>query len=218
MYHLVIDLEMCKVTRKNRSKDYKYAMETIQIGAVLLDEEFCQISTLSQYVHPDYGVIDPFIESLTGITNNHVKNAPGIQEALLHLIDWLGNWEYTVYAWSTSDYKQFMHEIRAKKIEDERIQNFLNPEKWVDYQDVFMRRYDFSRNIGLEEALVRAEIMAEGRFHDGLDDAVNTGKLIEKLELHPEYELKGYEVPGISSEPLGYSLGDLFAGLNIKIA
>ena len=37
--------------------------------------------------------------------------------------------------------------------------------------------------------LVRAEIEPEGRFHDGLDDAVNTAYLIEKLELNPEYQL-----------------------------
>lgn len=33
----------------------------------------------------------------------------------------------------------------------------------------------------LEEALGRVEIEPEGNFHDGLDDAVNIGYLIEKL-------------------------------------
>ena len=37
MFNLVIDLEMCKVPRDYRSNSYKYATETIQIGAVLLD-------------------------------------------------------------------------------------------------------------------------------------------------------------------------------------
>ena len=35
MYHVVIDLEMCRVPRRS-SADYRYKMETIQIGAVLL--------------------------------------------------------------------------------------------------------------------------------------------------------------------------------------
>ena len=48
MFYLVIDLEMCKVPRNYRSRSYKYANETIQIGAVLLDEEFKRIGTLSQ--------------------------------------------------------------------------------------------------------------------------------------------------------------------------
>ena len=48
MNYLVIDLEMCNVPRDYWSRSYKYANETIQIGAVLLDEEFKRIGTLSQ--------------------------------------------------------------------------------------------------------------------------------------------------------------------------
>ncbi len=40
MNYLVIDLEMCKVPKHYRNKNYKYATEIIQVGAVLLDEEY----------------------------------------------------------------------------------------------------------------------------------------------------------------------------------
>lgn len=145
MFNLVIDLEMCKVPRDYRSNSYKYATETIQIGAVLLDDSFKRIGTLCQYVHPEHGVIDYFIENLTGIKNSQVKNVPK-----------------------------------------------------------------------LEEALGRVEIEPEGNFHDGLDDAVNTGYLIEKLELNPEYQLVSYEMPDKPSERLSSTLGELFAGLNLQ--
>lgn len=145
MFNLVIDLEMCKVPRDYRSNSYKYATETIQIGAVLLDDSFKRIGTLCQYVHPEHGVIDYFIENLTGIKNSQVKNAPK-----------------------------------------------------------------------LEEALGRVEIEPEGNFHDGLDDAVNTGYLIEKLELNPEYQLVSYEMPDKPSERLSSTLEELFAGLNLQ--
>ena len=97
MNYLVVDLEMCKVPRDYRSKRYKYANETIQIGAVLLEEEFKRIGTLSQFVHPEHGVIDYFIENLTGIKNGQVKHAPRLQEALLHMLNWIGDREYKVY-------------------------------------------------------------------------------------------------------------------------
>ena len=87
MYNLIIDLEMCNVQRDYWRRSYKYANETIQIGAILLGENFKRISTLCQYVHSEYGVIDHFIESLTDIRNSQVKNAPRMQEALLHMID-----------------------------------------------------------------------------------------------------------------------------------
>ena len=88
MLYLVIDLEMCRVPRDYRNKAYHYAYETIQIGAVLLNEEFKQVGTIREYVHPEHGVIDPFIEKLTGIKNSQVKKAPCIGEALVHMIDW----------------------------------------------------------------------------------------------------------------------------------
>lgn len=183
MNYLVIDLEMCNVPRDYRSRSYKYANETIQIGAVLLDEEFKRIGTLSQYVHPEHGVIDPFIQNLTGIRNSQVKKAPRIEEALLHMIDWIGDREYKVYAWSGSDRAQLLHEIKAKKICDERILDFVCEARWIDYQDVFVKRFGIERKIGLEEALGRVEIKPEGRLHDGLDDAVNTGCFVQNVEL-----------------------------------
>ena len=218
MNYLVIDLEMCRVPRDYRSKRYKYASETIQIGAELLDEEFKRIGTLSQFVHPEYGVIDYFIENLTGIKNSQVKHAPRLQEALVHMLDWIGDREYKVYAWSESDRAQILHEIKAKNIVDGRIASFMEESRWVDYQDIFMKRYKMDRKMSLEEALGRAEIDPEGRFHDGLNDAVNTGLLIEKLELNPDYQLVSYEMPEKHSEHLSSSLGEIFAGLELKLA
>ena len=70
----------------------------------------------------------------------------------------------------------------------------------------------------LEEALGRAEIDPDGKFHDGLDDAVNTAYLIEKMELNPEYQLVSYEMPDKPSEHLCSTLCKLFAGLNLNFA
>ena len=79
--------------------------------------------------------------------------------------------------------------MKAKKIDDIRINTFIDESRWIDYQDVFTKRFELERQISLEEALGRVEIEPEGRFHDGLDDAVNTGRLIEKLELNMEYQI-----------------------------
>ena len=52
----------------------------------------------------------------------------------------------------------------------------------------------------------------------GHGDAVNTGLLIEKLELNPDYQLVSYEMPEKPSEHLSSSLGELFAGMELKLA
>ena len=82
MNYLVIDLEMCKVPKDYRNKNYKYASEIIQIGAVLLDERYRRRDEICLYVHPEHGVIDNFIANMTGIKNRQIKNAPKLRESI----------------------------------------------------------------------------------------------------------------------------------------
>jgi len=63
------------------------------------------------------------------------------------------------------------------------------------------------------------DLTQDGRMHDGLDDALNTAKLIRKLELNPEYQLICRQtLTEEESGPLNICLGDLFAGLHIECA
>lgn len=217
MNYLVIDLEMCKVPKHYRSKKYKYANEIIQVGAVLLDEEYEVIGRINQYVHPEYGVIDNFISNLTGIQNSQVKHAPSLKEVLTHMIDWVGEREYKVYAWSDSDYCQLQHEILCKNLTDSKIESFMDAERWIDYQEVFGKRFEFLRAISLKEALMYCDIDVDGRLHDGLDDAANTAKLIKTLELDKDFILSQCSIDyKTEPEPLSFSMGYLFAGLNLS--
>ena len=179
MNYLVIDLEMCKVPKNYRGKNYKYASEIIQVGAVLLDEEYKEIGTLCQYVHPEFGILDYFITNLTGIEKGQIKNAPKLKDALIHMADWLGEREYKVFAWSKSDYWQLDHEIKSKKLNDEKLDELMKPERWVDYQEIFGKKYNFEQAVGLQEALMLCDIEPDGRMHDGLDDAWNTARLLK---------------------------------------
>lgn len=72
--------------------------------------------------------------------------------------------------------------------------------------------------IMMTDEVCHSDGKTEGRFHDGLDDAVNTAYLIEKLEMNPEYQLVSYEMPDKPSEHLCSTLGELFAGLDLKLA
>ena len=217
MNHLVIDLEMCRVPKHYRTKDYKHPLEIIQIGAVLLDEEYEIIGKLNQYVHPEHGVVDYFITNLTGIENKQLKNAPCLKEALKHMIDWIGEREYKVYAWSNSDHKQLSHEINSKGLSNTSIDGFMSQDRWIDYQAVFGSRFDFNRAVSLEETLMYCNVSSEGRMHDGLDDAVNTAKVIKVLETDENFKLYECKEEFMGEMPtLNFSMGDLFTGLKIE--
>lgn len=58
--------------------------------------------------------------------------APKMEEVLLHMIDWLRECDYKIYAWSGSDREQLLHELKEK-----------------------------TRYLSLKEALGRAEIEPE---------------------------------------------------------
>ena len=217
MYHLVLDLEMCRVPGKYRCKEYHYALETIQFGAVLLDENFEQVDTFSSYVHPIYGYIDSFIKSFTGISNNEVNKAKDLEEVLIDFLCWIDNREYKVYAWSENDYRQLEHEIKCKNIEGDYIDDFMSSDRWIDYQKIFDDRYGYTKSVSLENALILCDIDPEGRMHDGLDDAINTSRLISVLENNPGYQLTNY-ITVEETQPLMTCLGDMFAGISLQMA
>ncbi len=72
--YVVIDLEMCSVQRIFR-RSFSHKTEIIQIGAVLLSENFQPLGEFSSFVCPRYGKIDHFIQNLTGISERDVKKA-----------------------------------------------------------------------------------------------------------------------------------------------
>ena len=81
MKHIVVDLEMNKIGKEYRNLGC--TMETIEIGAIMLDENFQEISSFRTYVKPEYNTrITSIVRDLTGITYDMVINAPKFDEAI----------------------------------------------------------------------------------------------------------------------------------------
>lgn len=213
MKYAVLDLEMCKVPKGYKKYGYKWCQETIQIGAVLLNEDYEIIDEFNTFVKPEFGKIDCFIENLTGITQADVMDAPCFEEALEMFLDWLPADDVRCVSWSTSDPKQFIHEIFAKKVNDDRLEIiFAN---WIDCQKTFGEKMGRKNAYSLSEALIASDIYPEGREHDGLADAYNTALLFAKLEQNPDFELNPLYQTARSEETehLSFCMGDLFAGI-----
>ncbi len=214
-WYIVVDLEMCRVSKGARTANFPWANEIIQIGAVLMDEKYEIVDKKAIYVSPEYGRLSTFIENLTGINKNQVLNAPELELALNELTEWLPEGNVTVVAWSENDRDQLRREIRGKSIDNARIAELFD--NWIDCQKTFSEKMDYDRPYKLSEALVISGIYAEGREHDGLYDAYNTAKLFAKMEteqvlkMDPIFEKARKEV-----EHLNYSMGSLFKGINLQ--
>lgn len=214
--YVIIDLEMCKVPNQMKNEKYQWPQETIQIGAVLLSESLEVEDSFNTYVSPQYGHIDTFIKTLTGISPKDVKNAPVMKEALQSFTDWFPD-DAIAVSWSNSDKSQILHEVEAKNIVIEGLGDILD--RWMDCQKIFGEKMHSKRRYKLSEALVAADIKYEEGVHNGLVDAYNTALLFAKMEKEPELNLNSYYRNAIMDESQsshGYSIGSLFQNFDLE--
>ena len=216
--NIVIDVEMCGV--KQRKSCYSCRNEIIQIGAVMLDETYEIVDKFSTYVKPRYGRIDNYIFKLTGISDKSIKDAPDIEDALTHMLEWIGSNDAVFYSWSTTDFFQIRNEIRTKCQDSSKLDSLLDIGNWVDYQQKLGKRLCAEHLIKLSDALLLAEVDTQGRMHNGLDDAYNTALMIAKLEVQKNYMtlIEKYRAREAEQKPLSVSLGDLMKGITLATA
>ncbi len=181
MKHVVIDLEMNRIPRKSPARAF-CSSEIIEIGAVMLDDNLQEISSLRTYVKPEYSDdIAGDIQKLTGISYDMVAGAPGFNEALRMFTSWCHSTgdDVTIYAWSGTDYSQVRKEMELKAYEISAEDQDLLTTEWQDFQREFDSNMGFERAISLSMAIDMAGIEFEGRAHDALDDARNTAGLLQ---------------------------------------
>lgn len=215
---VVIDLEMCVVSKNVREK-YKPCSEIIQIGAVLVDEMLHVESRFECFVCPEFGKIDKFIESLTGIGSADVQDAPLLTEALERFFAWLPEEDVIAVSWSMSDRNQFRKELSAKRITIDRMDCLLD--RWIDCQATFTDKIHGFRQYSLRDAIIATDIIGDDREHDGLADAYNTALLFIKMEKEDVLILNPYyDIACRDEEPTGlsFSLGDMMQGLCLQVS
>ena len=213
MKHIVVDLEMNQ-TKREAFLSTGLSTETIEIGAVMLDESYNEISCFKTYVRPEYNdTIVGKITKLTGITYERVADAPGFNEAIKKFSGWcLSAKEKTeIHAWGDTDYSQISKEIALKNYEVTENEKHLFSEPWNDFQKEFDRVIGFQKNLSLKTALFTLGIDFSGQEHDALCDARNTGILFryfkdEKLFKTTLKKIKEVMEP----EEQGVTLGDMF--------
>lgn len=211
MCYIVVDLEMCRIPKRLRTKSFKWASETIQIGAVMLDDNYEVIDKFNTFVKPELGVISTEITMLTGIRNDMVFGAPSVREALMSFANWIPE-DATLVAWSDSDELQIRHEVEGKELSFEGIEKFNG--EWIDCQALFSEVMNNPRRYNLEEALNLSDIDYDIHLHDGLIDASNTALLFKKIKTEKNFKLNDYYLASKQEpERLTCSLGDLFSCL-----
>ena len=213
MKHIVVDLEMNYVAKKSDARRI-CRMETIEIGAVMLDDNLQEISAFRTYVKPEYNdCIERKIKRITGITEEMVQNAPIFKEALRMFTNWcLGTGDaVTIYAWSDTDFCQIAKEITLKNYEMTPEEEIILTTKWSDFQKEFDTHLGFNRQVSLSMALDMAGIDFTGREHDALDDARNTAELLNILRDTALFNLTLRKIKeAMEPSKISNTMGELF--------
>ena len=173
---IFVDLEMHPIAKVYTEQFAILKTETIEIGAVMLDEHLREISSFKEYVHPDYSnKVYAKYEKLTGITTEMLADAGCFQLVFDRFCKWCGN-DYIIYSWSDNDIWQLMKECEWKgiKYEDE-VRYMFN--HWKDFQAEFCSMLNLERSISLTDAVSIGGLDFSGHAHDGLVDARNTADL-----------------------------------------
>lgn len=174
MRYVFVDFEMNPIEGSYKEEKKICGSEIIEIGAVMLDENFNEISFFKELVKPQFNTqIYKKWEVLTGITTEMVRGAHHFEKVFSDFIIWCGEGEYEIYAWSNSDLSHVLKVMKLKSFETyEACEYMLN--HWLDFQKIFCEMVAEEKLISLENALCACGIPFSGKKHDALYDARNT--------------------------------------------
>jgi len=193
--YVCLDIEMSELNSSERQMTCGMRNEIIQIGAVMLDENFNMISQFQTYVKPQFSSVTQTIYNLTGITNEQLENADDFITAFDKYCYWIGDNKVTTFCWSKTDYTQLWNEISLKAKQRDDLLDSLK--SFVDLQDIFCKLLGAKVSISLESALNLMKLDFEGQAHSANCDAYNTGRILHKIfcseNLNPTIEYLNYQ-------------------------
>ncbi len=216
MKYIFIDFEMHPIDSKYSDLIKISRQEIIEFGAVMLDENYNEVSSFKEYVRPQYvSRVSNSISRLTGISTTMLAVASNFESVLEKFLNWceLAEDDFTIYAWSENDLAQIKHEMKLKQIEkDERIAHLIK--NWIDFQKQYCKLVKSRNPISLEHALCSIGYFFKGQQHDALYDARNTADLFiatrDKKEFFKIFRSDLIATSEESKQKLTFTLGDLF--------
>lgn len=210
MQKIVIDLEFSPIGKAYREERKICRHEIIQIGAVKLDDADSIVDSYNCLVKPEYSEITEKVTELTHITNEMVEKAPAFEEAMNDFLNWIGDEETVLYAWSDNDERQLRKESKLKEYDNEKLNALLEGSE--DLQKIFTNSLGLEKAMSLTMAIEIGNIGFDGQAHSADSDAYNTAVLYQIMA--DEELFRGFYDVALDllapKEALSFSLGSLF--------
>ena len=169
MNYVILDLEATCWDQWEKKDN-----ETIEIGAVLINEQREIISEFQSFIKPiRYPKLSEFCIELTTIQQEQVDNAKYFYEVIEEFKKWFGYGEdeYILCSWGYYDKRQFEDDCKLHNLESDWCKKHISLKH--QYGEIKM----LQRNVGMKKALEIEKISAVGTHHRGIDDARNISKI-----------------------------------------
>lgn len=181
---ICLDLKTCRLTGKQKKAMQEISGEVIQIGAVMLDEQFNYLSQFSIFVKPVYGVISAESVDNPDFYKDSLEHADTFSTAFYKLFIWAGSNQddVTTLCWSNSVYTQFWDEIYIKAKNHDEYRDFLKT--FVDLQALMCNALRSENQISFDASLKYCHIKFAGVRESALNHSFNQARIFNKLMKH----------------------------------
>ncbi|NOQ72109.1 MAG: 3'-5' exonuclease [Crocinitomix sp.] len=172
MNYIIFDLEATCWDQWDKSQN-----ETIEIGAVLVNEQKEIVSEFMTFIKPiKFPNLSEFCIDLTSIQQTDVDKAPYFNEAIEKFKDWFDfeSGEYVLCSWGFYDKKQFETDCEVHGLNSDWVN------KHISLKHQYGKFKKLKRAIGMKNALKLEGIKLDGTHHRGIDDARNIAKIFIK--------------------------------------
>ncbi len=194
MDYIVIDFEFNQaydLGKENHEKQNPLCpFEIIQIGAVKLNSDLEYVDQFNKIIKPViYKKIHPFVEKITGITQQTVKKGTSFSKAYSLFSEFVKP-DDVLCTWGVDDIKYLFKNILFHGLDYN-----LMPLNYLNIQDIATKHLKYTKGqaIGLKNAVMMFDIDIEKDFHDAYNDAYYTAEIFKKI--NPEIiSIKNFDI------------------------
>lgn len=183
MNFIIYDLEFNQAFSKDPENkiflNKQCPFEIIQIGALKLNEELKVIDSFNTLIKPIlYPILHPYVEGLTNLTNEDLRNAPTFKDIYKKFLTFLKGDNNILCVWGTADIKELIRNFEYNSLS---ISKF--PKKYINIQKCACKYFKYTKgqNIGLKTAVKLLDIDTSKDFHNAFNDAYYTSEVFKKI-------------------------------------
>lgn len=157
----------------------KCPFEIIQIGAVKLNENFEQISTLDILIKPEiYTTLNPFVKEITGLTMDELNKGKSFKEMYSKFLHFIETDRSVLCVWGAADIKELFRNIEYHELDGAAV-----PTEYINIQSYASKSLHCKKgiNIGLSNAAKLLAIPIENQLHNAFNDAYYTAEVFKKI-------------------------------------